>query len=33
MSENEVNKSEKEDLSLLEKSLKSRRILLSEDVN
>ena len=33
MSENEVNKQEKEDLSLLEKSLKSRRILLSEDVN
>tara|TARA_Y100000589_G_C27167119_1_gene635190 strand:+ start:824 stop:1411 length:588 start_codon:yes stop_codon:yes gene_type:complete len=33
MSENEENKQEKEDLSLLEKSLKSRRILLSEDVN
>mgnify|MGYP001414485837 CR=1 FL=1 len=33
MSENEENKQEREDLSLLEKSLKSRRILLSEDVN
>ena len=33
MSENEVSKQENEDLSLLEKSLKSRRILLSEDVN
>ncbi len=33
MSENEDNKQEKEELSLLEKSLKSRRILLSEDVN